>query len=90
MYSADEARDAQRAGPGLVDGLLLLREFSHGGKFRILTVVDAFTRAKRWPCMLGIGLHRASVVDVLNRLARHHGAPKAIFVDNGSEFTGRS
>jgi putative transposase len=29
------------------------------------------------------------VVETLNRLVYRHGAPKYVFVDNGSEFTGR-
>lgn len=29
------------------------------------------------------------MVEVLNRLVARHGAPKYVFVDNGSEFTGR-
>lgn len=63
-------------------------EFSHSGKFRILTVVDVFTR-EALAVPAGHRLKGEHVVEVLNRLARHHGAPKAIFVDNGSEFTGR-
>ena len=30
-----------------------------------------------------------NVVEVLNRLVRFRGAPKALFADNGAEFTGR-
>lgn len=63
-------------------------EFSNGGKFRILTVVDVFTRE----ALAVHAVHRLKgehVVEVLNRLVRHQGAPKAILVDNGSEFTGR-
>jgi putative transposase len=63
-------------------------EFSHGGKFRILTVVDVFTR-EALAVHAGHRLKGEHVVEVLNGLARHRGAPKAIFVDNGSEFTGR-
>lgn len=63
-------------------------EFSHGGKFHILTVVDVSTR-EALAVHAGHRLKGEHVVDVLNRLARHHGAPKAIFVDNGSDFTGR-
>lgn len=29
------------------------------------------------------------MVEVLNRLVARHGAPRYVFVDNGSEFTGR-
>ena len=37
----------------------------------------------------GTRLRGDHVVDVLNRLARLYGAPRFVFVDNGSEFTGR-
>ena len=63
-------------------------QFSHGGKFRILTVVDVYTRTAL-AVHAGHRLKGEDVVEVLNRLVRHHGAPRAIFVDNGSEFTGR-
>lgn len=63
-------------------------EFSNGGKFRILTVVDVFTR-EALAVHAGHRLKGEHGVQVLNYLARHCGAPKAIFVDNGSEFTGR-
>jgi len=63
-------------------------EFSHGGKFHILTVVDVFTR-EALAAHAGHRLMGEDIVDALNRLARHHGAPKAILVDNGREFTGR-
>lgn len=58
-------------------------EFSHGGKFRILTVVDVLTR-EALAVHAGRRLKGAHVVDVLNRLARHHGALNAIFVECGS------
>ena len=63
-------------------------EFGGGGKFRILTVVDVFTR-EALAVHAGHRLKGEHVIEVLNALARQHGAPKAIFVDNGSEFTGR-
>jgi putative transposase len=63
-------------------------ELSHGGKFRILTVVDVFTR-QALAVEAGSKLRGENVVEVLNRLAALHGAPKYVFVDNGSEFTGR-
>jgi putative transposase len=63
-------------------------ELSNGGKFRILTVVDVFTR-QALAVEAGSRLRGEHVVEVLNRLAARHGAPKVVFVDNGSEFTGR-
>jgi putative transposase len=62
--------------------------FSNGGKFRILTVVDVFTR-EALAVDAGVRLRGENVVEVLNRLVMRHGAPKYVFVDNGSEFTGR-
>lgn len=63
-------------------------QLAGGGKFRILTVVDVYTR-EALAVEAGVKLKGEHVVDVLNRLARLHGAPKYVFVDNGSEFTGR-
>ena len=63
-------------------------EFGRGGKFRILTVVDVYTR-QSLAIEAGIRLKGQDVVQVLNRLVARHGAPKYVFVDNGSEFTGR-
>jgi putative transposase len=59
-----------------------------GAKFRMLTVVDVFTRE----CLAieaGQRLRGDDVVRVLNRLIAERGAPKRLFCDNGSEFTGR-
>jgi putative transposase len=63
-------------------------QFGDGGKFRILTVVDVFTR-QALAVEAGLRLKGENVVAVLNRLVTLHGAPKYVFVDNGSEFTGR-
>lgn len=63
-------------------------ELSKGTKFRILTVVDVFTR-QALAVEAGVRLKGEHVVEVLNRLVARHGAPKYVFVDNGSEFTGR-
>jgi len=63
-------------------------EFGRGGKFRVLTVVDVFTR-QALATEAGLKLKGENVVEVLNRLVARHGAPKYVFVDNGSEFTGR-
>jgi putative transposase len=63
-------------------------ELSHGAKFRILTVVDVFSRVAL-AVEAGSRLKGENVVEVLNRLVIRHGAPKHVFVDNGSEFTGR-
>src|SRR5690606_14403579 len=61
---------------------------SSGSKFRLLTVVDVFSR-QALAIEIGSRLRGEHVVEVLNRLVARHGAPKYVFVDNGSEFTGR-
>lgn len=63
-------------------------QLGNGAKFRILTVIDIFTR-QALAIEAGSRLRGEHVVEVLNRLAMLHGAPKTVFVDNGSEFTGR-
>lgn len=63
-------------------------QLGHGGKFRVLTVVDVFTR-QALAVEAGNRLRGEHVVEVLNRLVVRHGAPRYVFVDNGSEFTGR-
>lgn len=60
-----------------------------GRRFRILTVVDDFTRA----CLAmevdtSIGGHR--VVEVLQRLVETRGKPVGLIMDNGPEFAGRT
>jgi putative transposase len=59
-----------------------------GQRFRALTIVDVFTRE----CLAvepGKNLGGEDVVRVLSKLAAKHGAPKRIYCDNGSEFSGR-
>jgi putative transposase len=63
-------------------------ELSNGKKFRALTVVDIFTR-EGLAIEVGHRLRGEDVVEVLNRLVRHRGAPKYLFADNGAEFTGQ-
>src|SRR3546814_13347185 len=50
----------------------------------------------RWSCtarrvanLVGQCLRGAHVVEALDRLVRGRGAPRYLFADNGSEFTGR-
>lgn len=61
---------------------------SNGAKFRLLTVVDVFSR-EALAIEVGARLRGENVVEVLNRLVARHGPPSFVFVDNGSEFTGR-
>jgi putative transposase len=63
-------------------------QLGNGAKFRILTAVDIFTR-QALAVEAGSRLRGEHVVAVLNRLVVLRGAPKTVFVDNGSEFTGR-
>ena len=63
-------------------------QLSNGQKIRALTVIDVFTRE----CLaieVGHRLRGDNVVEVLNRLVRFRGAPKALFADNGAKFTGQ-
>jgi putative transposase len=60
----------------------------NGTRIRALTVLDVFTREA--VCIrVGHRLRGEDVVDVCNRLVATRGAPARIFVDNGSEFSGR-
>ena len=63
-------------------------QLADGRKLRALTVVDVFTREA--PCIrVGQKLRGEDVVDACNRLVAKRGAPARVFVDNGSEFSGR-
>lgn len=59
-----------------------------GRSFRILTLIDAFTREALcvWP---DHGMNAAKVVARLEALARDRSLPEAVRVDNGSEFYSR-
>ncbi len=62
---------------------------SNGPKFRLLTIVDDFTRE----CIaieVDFSLTGERVVRVLSRLAEHRALPKVLKFDNGSEFTGNA
>lgn len=63
-------------------------QLSNGQKIRALTIIDVYTRE----CLaieVGYRLRGENVVEVLNRLVRFRRAPKALFCDNGAEFTGQ-
>jgi putative transposase len=63
-------------------------QFSHGGRFRALTIIDVFTRE----CLAiepGQSLKSEDVVRVLRKIATTRGCPKRIYCDNGSEFSGQ-
>jgi putative transposase len=61
----------------------------NGRQFRVLTLVDHFTRES--PAIeVGSSIPSKRVVKVLERLAFTTGLPEIITVDNGPEFTGRA
>ena len=63
-------------------------ELATGRKIRVLTVVDTFTRFA--PAIEPrFSFRAADVVEVLERVGRQHGFPKAIRVDQGTEFVSR-
>lgn len=59
-----------------------------GTRFRALTIVDVYTR-EALAIVVGQRLRAEHVVETCNRLATQRGSPVRIFVDNGSEFSGR-
>ena len=63
-------------------------QLANGTRFRALTVVDVFTR-EALAIEVGQRLTAEHVVAVLNRLVAQRRAPKYLFVDNGSEFSGQ-
>jgi putative transposase len=60
----------------------------NGKTFRALTIVDVFSR-EALAVDVGQRLGGEHVVAALNRLAAQRGRPRVLFMDNGSEFTGR-
>lgn len=56
-------------------------QLSNGQKFRMLTVVDVFSR-EALAIEIGRRLRGGHVVKVLNRLVRQRGAPRYLFADN--------
>jgi putative transposase len=62
---------------------------SDGRRFRVLTVLDLFTR-EGLAARADFRITGDQVVQVLEDLAAQRGVPASIRVDNGPEFTGRS
>jgi putative transposase len=60
----------------------------NGKSLRALTIVDVYTR-EALAIDIGQRLGGEHVVAALNRLAAQRGRPRVLFMDNGSEFTGR-
>jgi putative transposase len=64
-------------------------ELGWGRRFRVLTLVDHFTRES--PALeVGSWMGGRRVVEVLTRLSAIHGLPEVIQVDNGPEFTSKA
>ncbi len=63
-------------------------QLADGSKLRLLTIIDVFTR-EALAIEVGSRLRGEHVAVVLNRLVYLRGAPKAVFCDNGAEFTGQ-
>jgi putative transposase len=59
-----------------------------GRRIRALTIVDVFSR-EALAIEVGQRMRAENVVEVCNRLVAQRGKPKRVFVDNGSEFSGR-
>lgn len=59
-----------------------------GSRLRALTVVDVFSR-EALAIEVGKRLRAEDVVSVPNRLVAQRRAPRFLFADNGSEFSGR-
>jgi putative transposase len=57
-----------------------------GRRFRVLTIVDVFTR-ESLGVEVGPSLKGTHVVEVLNRICTQRGVPRLLFCDNGSEFS---
>lgn len=63
-------------------------QLADGTRFRALTIVDVFSHAAL-AIEVGKGLGAEHVVASLNRLVAPRQAPRYLFADNGSEFSGR-
>jgi len=63
-------------------------QLADGSRLRALTVVDVFSR-EALAIEVGKRLRAEDVVSVLNRLVAQRRAPRFLFADNGSEFSGR-
>lgn len=84
-----------RAGRAAADGMndvwamdFMSDKLFDGKPFRILTVVDCFTR-EALATAARTKFRAYQIIDELDRLARIRGKPRSIRVDNGPEFAGR-
>ena len=63
-------------------------QLSNGQRFRVLTIVDVFTRVAL-AIKIGQHLKAPDVVEVLSHIISKRGTPERLFCDNGSEFSGQ-
>ena len=64
-------------------------EIGWGRRFRVLTLVDHFSRES--PALeVGVGMSGRLVSEVLDKVALTYGLPEVIRVDNGPEFTSKA
>ena len=61
-------------------------QLTDGRRFRVLTIVDVFTR-ESLAVEAGPSLKGTDVVKVLNQIRTERGVPKMLFCDNGAEFS---
>jgi putative transposase len=64
-------------------------QLQNGRKFRVLTVIDKWSRQSVL-LETGFSLTGQSVVDALKRLAQTHPLPQIITIDHGTEFTSKA
>ena len=63
-------------------------QLADGTKIRLLTIIDIYSR-ESLAIVAGYHLRGEDVVAALNRIIANRTAPKCLFVDNGSEFSGQ-
>ena len=63
-------------------------QLSNGQRFRVLTIVDVFTR-EALAIRVGTRLKAPDVVEVLNHILAKRSAPRRLLCDNESEFSGQ-
>lgn len=64
----------------------MVDQLTDGRRFRVLTIVDVFTR-ESLAVEVGPSLKGTDVVEALNQIRTERGIPKMLFCDNGAEFS---
>jgi putative transposase len=67
---------------------LVADQLADGTKIRLPTIIDTHSRESR-AIVVGHRLRGEDVVAALNHIVERRLAPKCLFVDNGSEFSGQ-